>query len=214
MRDADREAFPLGRLIYEEIKSDLLALRLAPGAELQEQELADRYSGSRTPVREALSRLVAEELVVRVGRAYVARDFKPNDIRDLYDFREALECTAVRLCAERASQSLVEKLQNLLLDQAAKAMEGDRAGFGELDRAFHLTIAEGSQNALLEKQIVMVHDQIRIVRARELKLGSALTNALEGHKRIQAAIARRASIIAEEEMRFHIREVAMLFDPD
>jgi len=104
-------------------------------------------------------------------------------------------------------------LQNNLLAQAQKAAAGDERGFDLLDRQFHLTVAQGGQNTLLNKQISTVHDQIGIVRARELRLRAALTNALAGHQRIYDAIVRRAPVIADEEMRFHIGEVAMIFEP-
>src|SRR5579875_207658 len=175
--------------IYEHLKADIAALRLKPGDPLQELELAARYGGSRTPVREALGRLLQEGLVMRAGRGYAVTTFAPEDVRQLYEIREALEKMAIRLVIER----------------------GDVASFNHLDSAFHISIARISGNPLLEEAMQQLHDKVKIIRNRELSRHQGLLNAMADHRRILGAMLRRDIAIAEAEMRYHVRSVVALY---
>ena len=86
-----REKFMLLREnVYEMLRSDILACRLAPGDDMREQELAERYAVSRQPVREALLRLEREHLVtVQPRQGYRVNPISLSDARDLLRFRSA-----------------------------------------------------------------------------------------------------------------------------
>jgi DNA-binding GntR family transcriptional regulator len=211
-KGSDQTPWGLGKRLYSDIKADLLSLHLPPGTELQEQELAQRYGGSRTPVREALSRLMADGLVERVGRAYRARQFLPLEVRDVYEMREALEEMTVRLCTERAEEADLAALDRLLEEQQRAIWNDDRLGFSEKDSAFHASIARAGRNALLASQVSLLQDQIRIIRARELDRALGRETALADHRRILDAMRRREVAVAQAEMRSHIRQVMTLFD--
>src|SRR2546428_7846671 len=78
--------------VYESLRSDILNCRLAPGDDMREQDLAERYAVSRQPVREALLRLEREHLVTVTPRqGYRGNPISPADARDLLRFRFALE---------------------------------------------------------------------------------------------------------------------------
>src|ERR1700743_1381699 len=78
--------------VYESLRSDILTCRLAPGDDMREHELAERYSVSRQPVREALLRLEREHLVtVQPRQGYRVSPISLADARDLLRFRLALE---------------------------------------------------------------------------------------------------------------------------
>src|ERR1700759_2891269 len=82
--------------VYESLRSDILTCRLAPGDDMREQELAERYAGSRQPVREALLRLEREHLVtVQPRQGYRVNPISLSDARDLLRFRLALEPACV-----------------------------------------------------------------------------------------------------------------------
>jgi DNA-binding GntR family transcriptional regulator len=201
----------LSRRIYEDLKKDIVSLRIKPGAAMQEQELAFKYRGSRTPVREALSRLLEEDLVERRGRIYTVRNFTPDEVQDLYEVREGLEKMAVRLAIERASDQGLAELAAQLSDHDSAMAQGDMARFNHIDTRFHLSIAKLAHNALLERQLALLHDKVKVVRARELSYRRGMMNATADHRRILEAMLRRDVSIAEAEMRYHVRSVIALY---
>src|SRR5215471_6358552 len=95
MRESDR--------VYESLRSMAIAFKFKPGERLTELDIAERFSVSRTPVREALNRLVNEGFLVADGRGFAVRDLDPKECFDLYELRLALEFTAVRLAVQRAT---------------------------------------------------------------------------------------------------------------
>ena len=107
-------------IAYERLREDIIQWRLQPGASLGEVELAERLGVSRTPVREALLRLTAEGLVsTDGGRTATVSAVSPENIRDLYELREALETQAARLAARRRDASVFETLRKNVLQGIA-----------------------------------------------------------------------------------------------
>ncbi|MEV6861501.1 GntR family transcriptional regulator [Streptosporangium subroseum] len=88
---------------YERLKQAILAGELAPGRQLVETPLAQWCQVSRTPVREALTRLEQDGLVLRTDRGLVVRERSPEEILDLYETRIVLEAAAARVAAARRS---------------------------------------------------------------------------------------------------------------
>ena len=89
--------------VYESLRADILTCRLAPGDDMREQELAERYAVSRQPVREALLRLEREHLVtVQPRQGYRVNPISLSDARDLLRFRFALEPACVAEAIENA----------------------------------------------------------------------------------------------------------------
>ncbi len=201
---------PLGSTVYERIKADILSLKLPAKTTLQEVELGQSYGVSRTPVREALRQLLDEGFVQRNGRFYQVTELSPLDIQYLYEVREALETTAVRLCTERADESAIERLTRLVDQQAEALVDGDLTKFAALDSAFHLAIAEAGQNTYLLQQLTAVHDKVRLARGREFVAPGWLDRVIAEHRRILSALQRRDVAVGDAEMRYHIHSVVRL----
>ena len=95
--------------VYENLRSDILTCRFAPGDDMREQELAERYAVSRQPVREALLRLEREHLVtVQPRQGYRVNPISLTDARDLLRFRLALEPACVAEAIENAQRRRAE----------------------------------------------------------------------------------------------------------
>ena len=89
--------------VYENLRSDILTCRLAPGDDMREQELADEYGIPRAKVREVLATLEQRGLVERIpNRGAIVVKFDVSQIYEFYEVREVLEGLLVRLATEDA----------------------------------------------------------------------------------------------------------------
>jgi len=127
--------------VYESLRSDILNCRLAPGDDVREQELAERYAVSRQPVREALLRLEREHLVtVQPRQGYRVNPISLSDARDLLRFRLALEPACVAEAIENAPDKTLKALDDF------RRFSGDHEDFIAYNRAFHCALAHASGN--------------------------------------------------------------------
>jgi DNA-binding GntR family transcriptional regulator len=135
---------------YDALKRDILTGRARPGAALHEGELAAALAVSKTPVREALGRLVREGYVdVRPRKGYRVTDLTLADVAELFAIRGMLEPAAAASAARHASPGQVEQLQDLA--PVAYDIEDDDAFERSVaaDRRFHLALADASGNGRL-----------------------------------------------------------------
>ncbi|WP_245333703.1 GntR family transcriptional regulator, partial [Bradyrhizobium guangdongense] len=127
--------------IYDLLRSDILACRLAPGDEMREQDLAERYDVSRQPVRDALLRLQREHLVtVQPRQGYRVTPISLSDARDLLRFRLALEPACVAEAIESAPDSVLKSLDEF------RRFSGNHEDFIAYNRGFHSALAHASGN--------------------------------------------------------------------
>src|ERR1700693_2658591 len=99
--------------VYENLRSDILTCRWAPGDEMREQELAERYAVSRQPVREALLRLEREHLVtVQPRQGYRVNPISLSAARDLLRFRRPRDPACVAEAIEHAPDSVLKTLDD------------------------------------------------------------------------------------------------------
>src|SRR3954451_15859517 len=102
--------------VYQSLRSDILTCHFAPGDDMREQDLAERYAVSRQPVREALLRLEREHLVTCQPRqGYRVNPISLSDARDLLRFRQALEPACVAEAIEHATPNVLKALDKFRL---------------------------------------------------------------------------------------------------
>src|SRR5204863_7670713 len=107
-----------GLAVYAALRDAIVSTELEPGRQISENEIADRLGVSRTPVREALARLRDDQLVQIVPQlgTFVSR-ISVAGVDDAQFLREALECSAVRLAAERVDAADVAELRVIIEHQ-------------------------------------------------------------------------------------------------
>jgi len=202
------EAPTLARRSFDSIKADIISGQLAQGTKIVESDLALKYGISRGPLREAIHRLEQIRLIVRIphaGSRVVRLDSKMME--DIYIARESLEGMAARLAARLMSDAEVAALSELLDEHADSINETDgRAYFqreGDID--FHYRIALASQNQwILENLHGELYQLIRMCRHQSGRFPARARVALDQHRQIANAIARRDEELAELLMRRHI----------
>ena len=141
-----------------------------PNERVNESLLAKQLDASRTPLREALNRLVAEGLLVyQKGNGFFCRSLQPKSIHDLYEVRLAIEKETVRLACLRAPAAEAKALRASL--EPLRPNENQHAekqyavkDLVTFDEAFHLEIARLSQNDELTRMLESINARIRFVR--------------------------------------------------
>ena len=182
-----------------------IQFKLSPGRKISETEVATTFSVSRTPVREALNRLVKEGfLVVDDGsRRFTVRRLDPKECFDLYELRLSLEATSVRLAVERASD---EDLASLLEMANRFNLEPENCTtqrIVELDEIFHERIALLSGNLQLLESIRLINARIRFVRLVDLEQRPR-SRSLGDHVVVAQALQSRDTQAAINALEEHI----------
>lgn len=151
--------------IYDIIRSRILEFKLLPGIKISDKDIASELKVSRTPVREALIRLVNHGLVTSLhNRGFTVRQFSIKDVEDIYTLREALENLAVKLAIPFFDDLWIEKFKRHLDEYPKLIASKNRQRFNQTDETFHLLIADCSNNLLLKNQLFALHDQLAVLR--------------------------------------------------
>ena len=199
---------PLADAVSDALREAITDGMLAPGTRLREVSLARHFTVSATPVREALRRLEREGLVeADPHRGAAVAALRPEEIVDLYEVHEVLECRAVRRAAEAEHRDLA-RLEALLAEAEGVLSGPDHVAFNRLDLAFHRALNGLGGNAPLAELIEQVHRRIQGVRLRSaghLPGRPALSHAQ--HLALLEAVRRRDAEQAEGLARAHIRSV-------
>ena len=180
--------------VYEQLRADLISCRLAPGAEIRESELAERFGVSKSPVRDALMRLERENLVITLPRqGYRVASVSVNDVQDMFQLREVLERACIERITRRASEQQLASLERFRRFDPG-AWEG---GFVAYNRSFHRELAAISGNARMRDHLFDLMDQMeRAVQlsVNSLKRGNPQTVIDEHSALIDALQARQTSV--------------------
>ncbi|MFZ1815036.1 MAG: GntR family transcriptional regulator [Rhizobiaceae bacterium] len=189
--------------LYARVKEMAVNFGIRPGERINEVALARELEASRTPLREALNRLVAEQLLdFQPGKGFFCRDLDPAAIYDLYELRETLECTCVRKACERASDIAINALREELYRNGLTYSGRTIGEVTAFDEAFHLGIAALSGNMEFVRQLTQVNERIRFIRW--VDMSSRVLETKGEHKRIMQAIEARDADAAVERMQSHI----------
>ena len=100
--------------VFERVEDDILSGKYAPGEMLTELKLCAELDVSRTPVREALKRLMQENLIYETGKGMAVCRFDEDDINDIYEIRSRIEGLAFSMCAEKITDEELKKLRDTL----------------------------------------------------------------------------------------------------
>ncbi|SUE15181.1 GntR family transcriptional regulator [Rhodococcus gordoniae] len=153
--------------VYTALRARLMSGTLSPDERLSEERLAEQYGVSRTPVREALARLVSDGLVERRDQGLYPYRPRFDDLADLYELRTTLELRGIRRVLEDESVRHDPDVLGPELDHwyeiRSRPPEPD-AGFVTLDERFHMTLLAASGNRALCDALASVNAKVRPVR--------------------------------------------------
>ncbi len=199
----------LRKEVYERIKNAIVTNKFNPGQRLEEKYLSDSLEVSRTPIREALTRLEHEGLVGSIAnRGSFVKRFTVKDILEILELREVNEGLAARLFAERAAEQDVMELRGTMTPFNVDTVEDNIDEYNQANVEFHNIVMQGARNGRLVAALENLYDHYAVATTlRIIPLTKRGARSLREHLRIIAAIEERDSQKAEEEMRLHIRSI-------
>jgi len=189
--------------VYESLRADILSCRLAPGDDMREQDLAERYAVSRQPVREALLRLEREHLVtVQPRQGYRVNPISLSDARDILRFRLALEPACVMEAIGNASDATLKSLDEF------RRFSGNHEDFIAYNRSFHTALANASGNRRMATALCdLIGQADRLVRVSVSNLrGHYPAKLVAEHVSLIEAMQRRDSRSAARIIKNHIAQ--------
>lgn len=155
--------------VYLEMRRKILSNQLAPGSRLKEDEWARRTDVSRISVREALNRLLGEELVVFGEKGgFFIRPMTADDVREIRQMRQILEIGALRILVQNATPENITELEEICEDFSSMIRRGYLSGACEADVKFHETLIASAGN----KKLITLY-QVSNIPLFHQKLGQA-----------------------------------------
>lgn len=191
--------------VYDVLREQILTGAFPQGYKLIEDRLALHLNVSRTPVREAIQRLIVNGLVQAIpnGPAEVIGVTQAN-MEECFDVREVLEKFASKLAASNISEALVQRLRSLHARESQALESGNISQLKELNTAFHNEILNAAGNDVLKQ---LVNNLLMRVPSYEMFVMDldVRREFWRGHQRIIEALEEEDEEHAEEEMSAHIR---------
>src|SRR6478609_9209652 len=199
---------PMARRVTLAFRQAIVSMHLSPGEMLSEQDLAQRFGVSRSPVREAFIKLSQSGLVrVLPQRGTQVVKISRAGVEDARFIREAVECAVVREAAARADPTMIAALTDSLARQKRGQRSNASHTFLALDEEFHRLLAEAAGRPAAWEMIQDVKPQMDRVRFLDLAQATPRHVVLAQHAVIVNAIRSRDPAAAEVAMREHLSEI-------
>lgn len=201
--------------LYEQLKEMAVLYTIRPGERVNELELAEKFEVSRTPLREALNRLVAENLLHFVpNRGFFVRELHRQDIFDLFELRRSIEASAVQLAIVRAELKDVRALRKFWKDVLKNKTHASAADLTVKDEEFHVRLVALSGNNEMVRALHSINARIHFVRWIDLEQRGhdAFAEHLDILDAIEARDAERCRELTEAHITWRMEEITTVVD--
>jgi DNA-binding GntR family transcriptional regulator len=196
----------LSEVAYEKVKEAIIVNDLAPGQEVSESQLAERFDMGKAPLRRALASLTQEGLVQpQSRRGYIIAPLTMKDIHDIWEIRFLLETEAARLAAGNVDEQYLKSLDHVCKKGYHHSDRTSQRAYLSANREFHLAICRSSGNVRLAKIVEQLIDHM----SRMLFLGIVVSQSADewehGHTALVNALVKgdgdRAAAIMKEHLK-------------
>ncbi len=193
------------KFVYDVLRDEILDLVLAPGSQIDEIQLAERLSMSRTPIREALNLLLGEGLVEsRPRRGAVVTQVTPHRLIEMFEVMAELEAMCARLATRRISDEEFATLEaaHLACREAAQANNPDDYFYA--NERFHYALYTAAHSAFLFDQAASLQRKLRPYRRLQLRVRNRVQKSFEEHESILEALRAGDAELAMAHVRTHV----------
>lgn len=196
--------------IEQALIEEISAGAVAPGERLDETRLAERFGASRTPVREALSRLTAQGILVSgAKRGVFVAEYSREQHSQIFEAMHEIEAACARIASQRLNllaRAEIEAAQSLCV-QAAEA--GDRSAYLKANEAFHTAIYKATGNPYIAEIAAEFRRRTGPFRAKKFASRDDLIESAESHQELIDDIFSEDSATATQGMRAHMTQSFM-----
>ncbi|MNQ60103.1 putative HTH-type transcriptional regulator YdfH [compost metagenome] len=199
---------PKAAQVYQLLRAAIIGLEYTPGDVLSEKDICDSLEVSRTPVREAILRLVSEQmLVVRPNAGTYVTPIRLRDVLEGQLVRETLETRCVRLAARFFKPRYEDEFETLFLrmQKAYERMECNE--FYALDEAFHRLICDCAGYSHLWHVMQSAMGPLDRVRRLAFPVQLHFDEVIDEHRQIYLAIQAQDEVRAEALMTGHVNSI-------
>jgi DNA-binding GntR family transcriptional regulator len=198
-----------GETIFQTLRGEILSGVHQPGTAIRETSLAERFGVSRTPVREALSRLQHERLLERVARGLQVPQVDPQQVIQIYDMRILLEEEAARQAAKARQFPDLMRLE-ALLQRDRQLQDPDDHTRITTNLEFHAAIWSCAHNTVLQDLLDRLSTHLIHAPRSTLSTGNRWAESLDEHEAIVHAIEKQDSDEAGKIARQHMETARTL----
>lgn len=204
------EAVGISRLALHEqvavrLRTMLVEGRIAPGAKLNERELAEQLKVSRTPLREAIKLLGAEGLVdLLPNRGAVAVKLTEADVVNAFELLAGLEAMSGDLAAQRVTDEEIAEIKALHDEMQASFTRRDLSNYYRLNSAIHSFINRAAKNPLLTSTYISVNARVQSLRFRSNQNETKWKLAMKEHQTMVDALTARDSVALRNVLVMHL----------
>jgi DNA-binding GntR family transcriptional regulator len=198
----------LERRVYERLRDDIVSGRLGPGSQLVEARLAGELGVSKTPVREALIRLQRDGLV-QIEPYRGARVLEPSldDIREILELRELLECQIARQLAARRPENVLASLEATITLGRRALENGDETAVANALTEFSDIFTNASENTRLAQALRELRSVMLLIGSTSMSAVGREHRSLDEHARIVSALRKGDGEAAAKATAKHVRSV-------
>lgn len=191
---------------YWQIKEMIFRQKIWPGQKIIYRDLANRLKMSKTPISYALGKLEQENFLTLIpNQGYFVKEIDPEEIKDYFEVREALESQAIFLLINKKSKDGMEELEKRIQEHRGYAISIYDRKKMILDAKVHLQIAKMVGNKVLMKQLTQIFEHLYLrFRVEFLHPERMKVSHLE-HQKLLKAIKEKDLDRAEAQVRTHIR---------
>ena len=175
--------------VYERLEACILNGTYEKGEILSEQRLSKELGVSRTPIREALSRLEYEKLIKETSTGNEVVGISLKDVNDLFEVKKRIEVLATMWCASNIDEDGLKELKDIVEQQEFYAQKEDAVKVRDLDTEFHDCIYNNCGSIVLQGILSPIHHKLMKYRQASLEIEHRIMDSVKEHKRIYESIS-------------------------
>jgi DNA-binding GntR family transcriptional regulator len=191
--------------VFDQLEHNILNGTYARGEIISEKRLTAELGVSRTPIREALNRLMAEDLIEESTNGTVVLGMTFDDVSDIYEVKRRVEVLATRRAAEHITDEQLADMKEIIEKQEFYAQKNDTDKVRDLDTEFHDLLYVASKSRVLKRILQPLHHKLMRYRKASLEqTEKRLVESIAEHHQIMDALADHDGDKVETLMQMHI----------